>query len=48
MLSGEARSLLAAALLLTTAVARYLPELEPDFVRCRRVEVFDENGEVFR
>lgn len=35
-------------LLLTTAVARYLPELEPDFVRCRRVEVFDENGEVFR
>lgn len=35
-------------LLLTAAIARYLPELEPDFVRCRRVEVFDENGEVFR
>lgn len=34
--------------LLTAAIARYLPELEPDFVRCRRVEVFDENGEVFR
>ena len=35
-------------LLLTAAIARYLPELEPDFVRCRRVEVIDENGEVFR
>ena len=34
--------------LLTAAIERYLPQCRPDFVRYRRVEVFDENGEVFR
>lgn len=34
--------------LLTAAIERYLPQCRPDFVRYRRMEVFDENGEVFR
>lgn len=34
--------------LLTAAIERYLPQYAPDFVRCRRVEVYDENGTVFR
>ena len=33
---------------LLAAVDRYQPELSPDFCRCRRVEVYDENGNVFR
>lgn len=35
-------------MLLVSAIERYLPELRPDFVRCRRVEVYDAAGEVFR
>ncbi|MBQ6432096.1 MAG: DUF2344 domain-containing protein [Oscillospiraceae bacterium] len=34
--------------LLTAAIERYLPQDKPDFVRYRRLEVYDENGEVFR
>ena len=34
--------------LLAAAVEAHLPELAPDFVRARRVEVLDEGGEVFR
>lgn len=34
--------------LLMAAIERYLPQFRPDFVRYRRMEVFDENGEVFR
>ena len=30
------------------AVLRYLPELTPDFAKCRRVEVYDTNENVFR
>lgn len=33
---------------LSAAISRYLPELTPDFVRCRRVEVYDINENVFR
>ena len=33
---------------LIAAVDRYRAELSPDFCRCRRVEVYDENGNVFR
>lgn len=33
---------------LLSAVERYLPELAPSFCRCRRVELYDENGNVFR
>lgn len=33
---------------LLTAINRYLPELAPSFSRCRRIEVFDENGNIFR
>lgn len=33
---------------LIAAITQYLPELTPDFVRCRRVEIFDENETVFR
>ncbi len=35
-------------MLLASAIERYLPELRPDFARCRRVEVYDAAGEVFR
>ena len=34
--------------LLVAAVARHLPELRPDFARIRRLEIFDEQMEVFR
>lgn len=33
---------------LSAAISRYLPELAPDFVRCRRVEIYDTNETVFR
>ena len=33
---------------LLAAVERYLPQLAPSFCRCRRVELYDENGNVFR
>ena len=35
-------------MLLVSAVERYLPSCRPDFAKCRRVEVYDANGEVFR
>lgn len=35
-------------MLLVSAIERYLPDSRPDFARCRRVEVYDANGEVFR
>lgn len=34
--------------LLTAAIERYLPQDKSDFVRYRRLEVYDENGEIFR
>lgn len=34
--------------LLENAVARYLPELKPDFVTVRRLEMLDANGKIFR
>ncbi len=33
---------------LSAAIEKYLPDLVPDFVRCRRVEVYDINETVFR
>ena len=33
---------------LSSAVELYLPEWKPDFVKCRRLEVYDGNGTVFR
>ena len=33
---------------LHAAIVRYLPECKPDFVRCRRLEIFDVNREIFR
>ena len=33
---------------LAYAVERYLPEYKPDFVKCRRLEVLDRSGEIFR
>ncbi len=33
---------------MTTAIERYLPELKPDFVKCRREEIYDTNETVFR
>jgi len=33
---------------LSAAISKYLPELTPDFVRCRRVELYDTNENVFR
>ncbi len=33
---------------LNAAIIKYLPDLQPDFVRCRRVEVYDTNETVFR
>ena len=33
---------------LSAAVSKYLPDLTPDFVKCRRVEVYDANETVFR
>ena len=34
--------------LLGAAVSAYLPELKPDFVRVRRLELYDAEGETFR
>ena len=34
--------------LLVSAVSRHLPALTPDFARIRRIEIFDEQMEVFR
>ena len=33
---------------LSAAITKYLPDLTPDFVRCRRVEIYDTNESVFR
>lgn len=33
---------------LTAAVCRYLPELRPDFAKCRRIELYDNDGKIFR
>lgn len=33
---------------ITGAIAQYLPEVAPDFVRCRRLEIFDQNETIFR
>ena len=33
---------------LSAAIEKYLPACKPDFVRCRRVEVYDTNETVFR
>lgn len=35
-------------LLLASAVARHLPELNPAHCRCKRLEIYDETGNVFR
>lgn len=34
--------------LLTAAIERYIPQDKPDFVRYRRLEIYDEDGAVFR
>ena len=33
---------------LNAAIEKYLPECKADFVKCRRVEVYDTNETVFR
>jgi len=33
---------------LSAAVAKYLPGIQPDFVKCRRLEIYDTNEKVFR
>lgn len=33
---------------LNAAIEKYLPEYKADFVRCRRIEVFDSNENIFR
>lgn len=33
---------------LHSAVVRYLPELAPDFAKCARIELYDNNGNTFR
>ena len=33
---------------IATAVERYLPELKPDFVKCKRIEIYDANKKEFR
>ena len=33
---------------LSTAISLYKPELKPDFVKCKRVEIFDNSMNVFR
>ena len=35
-------------MLVGAAVEKYLPECKPDFVRCQRQEIYDENETVFR
>ena len=45
---GSAQNPTLNPLLLAAAIERYLPEYKPDFVQCRRLEVYDEDGNVFR
>ena len=33
---------------ISAAIVRYLPDLHPDFTRCRRIEVYDAGENVFR
>ena len=33
---------------LNAAIEKYLPEMKADFVRCRRIQVFDTNENIFR
>jgi hypothetical protein len=33
---------------LSAAIEGYLPDLTPNFSKCRRVEVFDSNKQIFR
>ena len=33
---------------IAAAVERYEPDLKPDFVKCRRIEIYDANGKEFR
>ena len=33
---------------LIAAIERYLPQMKPDFAKCRRIEIFDLNRNVFR
>jgi radical SAM-linked protein len=35
-------------MLLASAVERYLPNMRPNFSKCKRIEVYDFNGNVFR
>lgn len=35
-------------MLLHGAIEKYLPDLAPDFVRCRRIEIYDVNETIFR
>ena len=35
-------------MLLVNAIERYLPELKPDHAKCRRIEIYDVQGNVFR
>ena len=35
-------------LLLATAIETHLPMYKPDFVQCRRLEIYDADGAVFR
>ena len=33
---------------LVTAIELYLPEIKPDFAKCKRIEIFDKDRNVFR
>ena len=33
---------------MAAAIEQYLPEMKPDFVKCRRVEIYDTNESIFR
>lgn len=33
---------------LSAAISRYLPQYAPNFVRCRRTEIYNHNNEIFR
>ena len=33
---------------MAVAISHYLPELKPDFVSCKRIELYDHNNEIFR
>ena len=35
-------------LLLATAIETYLPEYKPDLVQCRRLEIYDQDMNIFR